>query len=126
MKRLTKFNKFLSNCNNKIWILYREETQINVLFDHPKMITCSITQNNLKKPIIVSFVYAKSTNALRKDLWNAILEFDLGNFPWALAEDFNATLSSGERNSALNDGRGACRDFQECIIKKYLFDLGFN
>lgn len=102
MKKLTKFSHFITNCNNKIWILFKEGILIIVMEDLQQMITWQINHNGLIDPILLSFIYAKSNPCLRIELWDSIRKFDPGLNPWALTGDFNATLSSGERSFAMH------------------------
>lgn len=125
MGKMTTYGKFISNINNKIWIMYKEEVDLEVLEDLPQMITCKISHINLKDPILISFVYGKSSPSMRRELWSSITSFDYGTSPWAIMGDFNATLSASERSSAYSTGRGPCSEFQDCVAGKELHDIGF-
>lgn len=98
---------------------------MTVVEDLPQLITYTITHSRIKDPLLVSFIYTKFSPSLRRELWYAIIRFDLGQSSWALAGDFNTTLSSDERNYALHSGRGACREFYERIADKELFNIGY-
>lgn len=74
-----------------------------------------------------TIVYASPDVIDREELWNDLREFNSNNRgPWCIAGDFNAIVSSQERNDGAALNHRSSSSFVECIEDCGLIDMGFS
>lgn len=87
-----------ANINNKIWLLWINDFNVNIIKDSEQHITCHI--NHVSTGIIyhASFVYAKCRTVLRKLLWEELgfLSSSIQG-PWSISGDFNVIAEVEEK-----------------------------
>lgn len=121
-----KVQKVIANCSNKIWVMFDEDYQVEVLVDHVQVLHCRVSSTLLPEPIYMSFVYAKCTKAERVDLWDQIRSFKVLNAPWSVGGDFNIITQSSERVGGAAPNVAVMNDFCNCILDCDLLDIGFE
>lgn len=86
------------NCNNKIWLFWTSDIQLDILEEAEQYVTCKVTVPLNPAPIHITIVYAKCTREERRHLWD-----DLRNWkqiiqgPWGVMGDFNVILEAKEK-----------------------------
>ncbi|TMW81702.1 hypothetical protein EJD97_008293, partial [Solanum chilense] len=74
-------NKSHSNPNNKIWLFWTNEVIYNILESSEQHITCEISHDDCSEKFLMTFVYAKCKDHLRKLLWESMLKWSAINYP---------------------------------------------
>ncbi|XP_004248595.1 uncharacterized protein [Solanum lycopersicum] len=112
-----------SNLNNKIWLFWSNEISAVILESDQQQVTCEISHENCSEKFIVTYVYAKCKNQLRKPLWDIMLKRSETMYPWSILGDFNVITSTSEKL----DGSDHCPllmeigDIQSNSIKYFKF-----
>ena len=57
-----------SNSNNKIWLFWSNEITCDILESDQQQVTCEIRHENCNEKFIMTYVYAKCKDQLRKSL----------------------------------------------------------
>ncbi|KAK8604206.1 hypothetical protein V6N13_099155 [Hibiscus sabdariffa] len=86
-----------------IWLCWFDNIRIDVLFSHFQFIHCWITNRVDNGTCLATFVYASPQSLKWKPLWDYLRTLsDHISEPWIALGDFNATLSSEERQGCRN------------------------
>lgn len=85
------------NPNNKIWLLCDKDMDCRVLYNKEQHITCVLKHVMCPQSLMMTFVYAKCKDALRKPLWDRLLLHSNTNSPWCTIGDFNVITSPEEK-----------------------------
>ncbi|TMW83798.1 hypothetical protein EJD97_000710, partial [Solanum chilense] len=64
-----------SNSNNKIWLFWSTEVQSKVIDMDQQAITCEVKHEDCKDHFIITYVYAKCKDYLRKPFWDTLLKW---------------------------------------------------
>lgn len=72
-KNQLAMDKAISNPNGKIWIFWFVDIDCKILEMDEQQITCEITHVTLLIPFIITLVYAKCKNHLRRPKWEEFL-----------------------------------------------------
>ncbi|TMW88920.1 hypothetical protein EJD97_017904 [Solanum chilense] len=68
-------NQGHSNPNNKIWLFWSNEVTCNIMESDQQHITCEISHENCSEKFLMTYVYAKCKDQLRRPLWNSMLKW---------------------------------------------------
>lgn len=95
------------------------------------MITCEVRLPGSQFWMVVSIVYALNDEALRKDLWEEMVQLALSPLvagrPWIVLGDFNQILNTWDHsNEAGRKVDKRMRDFRNCLLDSELQDLVFK
>jgi len=66
-------DKAHSNPNAKIWLFWAGELDCNVLDTDEQHTTCELKHSDYPEKFIISYVYAKCEDQLRRPLWDKLL-----------------------------------------------------
>ena len=61
-----------SNSNNKIWLFWSNEMKCKVIDMDQQPITCEVQHENCNDQFIITYVYAKCKDHLRKPIWDRL------------------------------------------------------
>ncbi|RYQ93205.1 hypothetical protein Ahy_B09g099480 [Arachis hypogaea] len=104
------------------WCLWDSTTwKVDVLEHNRQFVHLRVTGNNYDSWML-SAVYGRPQRLTRRILCNSIHSlFDSVNLLWCISGDFNAILHDYERSGGSNRiERGACSNFQSCVITSLL------
>ncbi|TMX00263.1 hypothetical protein EJD97_001108, partial [Solanum chilense] len=68
-------NHSFSNPNNKIWLFWSDEVSCRILDSDQQQITCEIRHEECSETFIMTYVYAKCKDQLRRPLWDSMLKW---------------------------------------------------
>ncbi|TMX05672.1 hypothetical protein EJD97_012153, partial [Solanum chilense] len=74
-------NNCHSNPNNKIWLFWTNEVICNILESSEQQITCEICHEECSENFLMTYVYAKCKDHLRKPLWESMLKWSTTSYP---------------------------------------------
>lgn len=110
-----------------IWCLWKSNCPLI------RVLTCSrhcvhlIINENSPNAWYMSIVYASPTLIQREETWNELRNHSLNiNGPWMVGGDFNAIVSSREKQGGAPPVQSSCLSFNSCIEDCSLIDLGFS
>ncbi|XP_071694713.1 uncharacterized protein [Rutidosis leptorrhynchoides] len=80
------------------------------------------------KRMFASFVYASNSYIKRRKLWSDLCMHKgfVGNHPWTILGDFNASLFVDESTSGSSRMTIAMREFKECLDEIQVTDLNYS
>ena len=90
-------NQSHSNPNNKIWLFWTDEVNCRILDSDKQHITCEIRHEECNGKFIMTYVYAKCKDQLRRPLWDSMLKWSKTMYPWCIIGDFNVISSTHEK-----------------------------
>ncbi|XP_055800396.1 uncharacterized protein LOC129869819 [Solanum dulcamara] len=79
----------MSNSNNKIWLFWNKDCVCNLVDQDEQQLTCKISHAAWPKQYLITFVYAKCKDYMRRELWDKMLQFSDREEPWCTIGDFN-------------------------------------
>lgn len=102
-----------SNVNNKVWILWKQPFQLEVLVRSEQFLHCFLKHPMLSAGIFVTGIYAFSTRTGRRLLWDDLLNLqqECASRPWLVGGDFNCILSAEESAGPVFPDSGSILDF---------------
>lgn len=124
-----KFSNYLHDDpnNHHIWLLWRDPIQISLHSSTNQVLNTHINIPQLFCTIAASFVYAKCSRPLRKELWQDLLYFQESNhLPWMIGGDFNVVAAAHEKRGPKAINQGDVHDFNSFILDAGLSDAGFQ
>lgn len=111
--------------------MWHPSVRVDVFYKSIQLISCEILLPSSSSPMIVSFVYASTNEAIRRQLWNEIITLSstqriLGK-PWVVFGDFNQVLRPEENSAASGPNVDLhTRMFADSLIHAELADLTFR
>lgn len=98
------------------------------MFSTDQVIHCLVSDKRSSVHFFCSFVYAANDHIPRRKLWHSIEVFSqlVGESPWMILGDFNATLHLEEIVGGVIGRSPAMEEFRECISKVEVMDLHFS
>lgn len=106
---------------SKLWLFWKDELQIQVLFSHLQHITLFVIANNQR--VLVSVIYAKCNAAYRCILWSNLQQIGVRDNPWFLMRDFNIIQCDNERQGGSPRLVSTMNDFNQFIDSCGLVDI---
>lgn len=85
------------NPNSKIWLFWTKEVDYRILKDQEQQITCQINHVMWPKAFMVTFVYAKCKDLLRRSHWDKMLNYSNTDMPWCSIGGLNVITSPEEK-----------------------------
>lgn len=76
------------NPNGKIWLFWTSDYTCNIMENDEQHITCDLQHMEVSGNFIISFIYAKCRDHLRRPLWDRLLHFSDLDKPWCTIGDF--------------------------------------
>lgn len=122
-------NSELCNKGSRIVLGWDENFfEVMMLFSTDQVIHCLVTQKVSRQNFFCSFVYAANDHVPRRKLWHSLEIFSqlVGESPWVILGDFNATLKADEVAGGVIGRSPAMEEFRECINKLEVMDLHFT
>lgn len=119
-------DKAACNQNGKIWMFWTTDYSCDILETDEQHITCELQHVELTEKFMISFIYAKCRDHLRRPLWDRLLHYSNMNKPCCTIGDFNVISSIEEKKGGLLYNMNKSFDFISVIEAYGLIDLGFN
>ncbi|WMV30181.1 hypothetical protein MTR67_023566 [Solanum verrucosum] len=86
-----------SNPNGNIWLFWSNEVASSILEQHEQHITVTFQHTDIPDKFMMTFIYAKCKDYMRKPLWDRLLFYSNIEIPWCTMGDFNVTTSIEEK-----------------------------
>ncbi|XP_049368158.1 uncharacterized protein LOC125833012 [Solanum verrucosum] len=119
-------DKAHSNPNAKIWLFWAGELECNVLDTDEQHTTCELKHLDYPEKFIISYVYAKCKDQLRRPLWDNLMQVSETNLPWCTIGDFNVITSTQEKQGGREYNMNKSFEFISVIEPCGLIDIGYN
>ncbi|WMV45640.1 hypothetical protein MTR67_039025 [Solanum verrucosum] len=87
----------VSNDNGKIWLFCTNEVIGSIMETHDQHITITFHHTDMSKKFIMSFIYAKCKEYMRRSLWDRLMFYANTELPWCTIGDFNVITSIEEK-----------------------------
>ncbi|XP_015170975.1 uncharacterized protein [Solanum tuberosum] len=87
----------VSNPNGKIWVFWSNEVTGHILEKHAQHITITFKHTNISEKFMMSFIYAKCKDYMRRSLWDRLIFYANMDLPWCTIGDFNVITSIEEK-----------------------------
>lgn len=120
------------NTLGRIWVVWRSNVRLTLVFKSSQIITCSVMMEECKKEFFCSFVYALNTSEEKKSLWEDIRNHKDSTLfrqkAWVLMGYFNEILKSHEHlmfGTPTNIPTDM-RDFQSVVEHFDLIDMSYQ
>lgn len=124
-RRKLGFHQAYNNSSNKIWILWLNDIDDEVIHDWEQHVFLKVI-HNVDQIFFLSVIYAKCTE-LRKNLWAELRVIaNIIQDPWGATCDFNVVVSSDEKFGRRLHKMEETLDFIECLNECGLQDAGFS
>jgi len=86
----------VSNPNGKIWLFWSNEITGSIHENCEQHITGDFKHADLTERFLMSYIYAKCKDHLRRPLWDSLLLYANMDIPWCTIGDFNVMTSIEE------------------------------
>lgn len=70
------------NRNGKIWPFWTNDMDCDILEVHDQHVTCLVKHVEHKEKYMISCIYSKCRDHLRRPLWERLFHFSDMNLPW--------------------------------------------
>lgn len=107
-----------------IWLCWNEDTQVEILNFHPRVIHIRLGTTQNSKHFLCSIVYVSPQASVKRELWpflNSLAR--LVTEHWILAGDFNYILDGSESSSGARISHMGCKWFQQFLFGNWFRDL---
>ncbi|XP_055835119.1 uncharacterized protein LOC129903596 [Solanum dulcamara] len=115
----------ISNPNGKIWLFWTKDIDCRILENEEQLITYEFNHVMNPNQFIVTFVYAKCKDHLRRPLWDSMLQQSATSLPWCTLGDFNVITDPQEKLGGVTYNMKKSLEFISIIEACGLQDLGF-
>ncbi|KAG5605816.1 hypothetical protein H5410_027308 [Solanum commersonii] len=116
----------VSNPNGKIGLFWSTEIIGHILENHEQHITGNFKHPNLTEQFMISFIYAKCKDHMRRPLWDRLLFYASIDVPWCTTGDFNVVTSIEEKLKGMSYNINKSFKFISVIEACGLTDLGYT
>ncbi|KAK4707383.1 hypothetical protein R3W88_033072 [Solanum pinnatisectum] len=116
----------VSNPNGKIWLLWSNDITGNIHENGEQHFTCEFKHSDLNESFMVSFIYAKCKEHMRRPLWDKLLHFANRDIPWCTIGDFNVITNTEEKTGGIPYNMNKSIEFISVIEACGLIDLGYT
>ncbi|KAH0705908.1 hypothetical protein KY285_010432 [Solanum tuberosum] len=116
----------ISNPNGKIWLFWANAITGNIHENSEQHITGDFKQSDLTEGFMVSFIYAKCKEHMRRPLWDSLLQYASLDIPWCTIGDFNVISNIEEKLGGVPYNMNKSFEFISVIEACGLTDLGFT
>ena len=127
-QRWSMLHNYVSAYNGRIWILWKDQVQVEVIDSTDQCITCSISFDTYQ--FHLSAVYGLNEGGARRRLWENLrnMHVSLAQKPWILAGDFNvvANPSESSNHNSFQVNSSDIKEFTECLLNLSLQDHAFT
>ncbi|WMV50120.1 hypothetical protein MTR67_043505 [Solanum verrucosum] len=125
-KLLLSMDNATCNHNGKIWLFWTNDIEGEVLEIHDHHITCSMKHVEHKEKFVVSCIYVKCREQLRRPLSDILLHFSNMDIPWCTIGDFNVITFIEEKYGGIPYNMNKSLDFISIIEANGLVDIGYS
>ena len=109
-----------------IWILWRNQFEVEIIFNHKKFIHFKLKRNNVLTSWVTT-VYASPVPVIRRELWDHLNHLGaITNDPWIVGGDFNSILFPGEKTGGSSTVTGVCNIFSNWFHNNGIHELQFK
>ncbi|KAK4706667.1 hypothetical protein R3W88_033767 [Solanum pinnatisectum] len=116
----------VSNRNGKIWLLWSNEITGNIQKNSEQHITGEFKHTDLADKFMVSFIYAKCKEHMRRPLWDRLLHSASRDIPWCTIGDFNVITNMEEKIGGMPYNMNKSLEFISVIEACGMIDLGYT
>ncbi|XP_049348976.1 uncharacterized protein LOC125813531 [Solanum verrucosum] len=116
----------VSNSNGKIWLFWSNAITGNIRENSEQHITGDFKHSDLTEGFMVSFIYAKCKEHMRRPLWDSLLQYASLDIPWCTIGDFNVITNIEEKLGGMPYNMNKSFEFIGVIEACGLTDLGFT
>ena len=121
-------HNYLTAYNGRIWFLWKEQVQVDLVALTDQCITCNISFGSFQ--FHLSAVYGLNDGVERRRLWDHLCNLNsaLSQKPWIIAGDFNVIAHPSESSNYTGAQlfNSDIIDFRECLQKLALQDHAFT
>ncbi|XP_047264380.1 uncharacterized protein LOC124896702 [Capsicum annuum] len=121
-----KMNEATRNPNGKIWIFWTQDVSCKVLESDDQQITYEFKHVEHPSTFLMTFIYAKCRDHLRRPLWDRLLQVATTELPWCTVGDFNVITDLDEKLGGIPYNMKKSFDFIGVIESCGLLDIGFH
>ncbi|KAH0697937.1 hypothetical protein KY289_015419 [Solanum tuberosum] len=118
-------DRAVSNPNGKIWLLWSNEITGNIHENSEQHITGEFKHSDLTERLMVSFIYAKCKEHMRRPPWDTLLHYANMDIPWCTIGDFNVITNIEEKLVVMHYNMKSF-EFISVIEACGLIDLSFT
>ncbi|XP_015159686.1 uncharacterized protein [Solanum tuberosum] len=115
-----------SNPNGKIWLFWSNEVTGSILEKHEQHITVTFKYTDIHDKFMMSFIYAKCKDYMRRPLWDRLLVYSNMEIPWCTIGDFNVITSIEEKSGGIPYNIHKSFEFIGMIEACGLVDIGYT
>ncbi|XP_049399718.1 uncharacterized protein LOC125863743 [Solanum stenotomum] len=116
----------ISNPNGKILLFWSNEITSHILENHEQHITRNFKHPNLTEQFMMSFIYAKCEDHMRRPLWDRLLFYASMHVPYCTIPNFNLITSIEEKLWGMPYNMNKSFEFISVIEACGLIDLGYT
>ncbi|XP_049365268.1 uncharacterized protein LOC125830095 [Solanum verrucosum] len=116
----------ISNSNGKIWLFWSNTITGNIHENSEQHIIGGFKHSDLTEGFMVSFIYAKCKEHMRRPLWDSLLQYASLDIPWCTIGDFNVITNIEEKLGGMPYNMNKIFEFISVIESCSLTDLGFT
>ncbi|WMV41202.1 hypothetical protein MTR67_034587 [Solanum verrucosum] len=121
-----QMNHATSNPNGKIWLFWSNEVTGSILEQHEQHITVTFKYTDIPDKFMMSFIYAKCKEYMRRPLWDRLLFYANMEIPWCTSGDFNVITSIEEKFGGIPYNIHKSFEFVGVIEACGLTDIGYT
>ncbi|XP_015054775.1 uncharacterized protein LOC107001126 [Solanum pennellii] len=126
-KFLLSMDNTLCNRNDKIWLFWINHMECDTLEVCDQHITCWIKHVKHNEKFIISLIYAKCKEHLRRPLWEKLNHIYDMDSPWCTIGDFNVITSTEEKHGGMPYNMNKSLEFIDIIEAcGCLMDIGYS
>ncbi|KAG5605885.1 hypothetical protein H5410_027377 [Solanum commersonii] len=126
MQLVILMDNAVSNPNGKIWLLWSSEITGNIHENSDQHITGEFKHSDLTERFMVSFIYAKCKEHMRRPLWDKLLHYASRDIPWCTIGDFNVITNIEEKLGGMPYNKNKSFEFINVIEACGLIDLEYT
>ncbi|KAH0716651.1 hypothetical protein KY290_012911 [Solanum tuberosum] len=115
-----------SNPNGKKWLFWSNEITSHILENHEQYITRNFKHPDLTEQFMMSFIYAKCKDHMRRPLCDRLLFYASMHVPYCTIANFNLITSIEEKLWGMPYNMNKSFEFISVIEACGLIDLGYT
>ncbi|KAH0742162.1 hypothetical protein KY290_035205 [Solanum tuberosum] len=116
----------VTNPNGKIWVFWSNEVTGHILEKHAQHITITFKHTDISEKFMMSFIYAKCKDYVRRSLWDRLIFYANMDLRWCTIGDFNVITSIEEKLGGIPYNMNKSFDFIGMIQACGLTYLGYT
>lgn len=106
--------------------LWTIDYDCTILESDDQQVTCEMKHTGNPEKFMITFVYAKCKDELRRTLWDRFIHLSTVKIPWCTMGDFNVITSIDEKKGGIPYNMNKSFEFISVIEASGLIDLGYS